>query len=131
MCEKLIKGPDPVQVLHSLNIFHIIFKCFYCRVWTSKCRLGNDTGWLFRVRINVSWFGKYDAFFIFHDTGFPTYPENHDTKEGFCFPNRETKSKFFPTVKVKNDFSRCVSHFLLFLSWHKILFSSINWSQFL
>ena len=36
-----------------------------------------------RVRIydgNVSWFGKYDTVFILHDSVFPTYPKNHDTK---------------------------------------------------
>ena len=31
-----------------------------------------------RVQINISWFGKYVAFFIFHDTVFLTYPENHE-----------------------------------------------------
>ena len=34
-------------------------------------------------QIDVSLFGKCDAFFIFHDRDFPTYPENHDTNEGF------------------------------------------------
>ena len=34
----------------------------------------------FRVRINISWFRKYDAFLIFHDAVFPTKPKNHDTK---------------------------------------------------
>ena len=33
------------------------------------------------VRIYVSWFRKYDPFFIFHDAVFPTYPENDNTKE--------------------------------------------------
>ena len=33
------------------------------------------------LRINVSWFGKYDPFFIFYGAVFPTYPENGNTKE--------------------------------------------------
>ena len=41
------------------------------------------------VRINVSWFGKCDPFFIFHDAVFSTYPENGNTKS--LFLNRETK----------------------------------------
>ena len=36
--------------------------------------------WLLRIWINVTWFGKYDPFFIFHDAVFLTYPESHDTK---------------------------------------------------
>ena len=63
-----------------------------------------------RLRINELWFRKYDAFFVFHDTDFPTYSGNHNTKEGFCFLNWGTKSKFFLTVKVENDFNRCLSH---------------------
>ena len=57
-----------------------------------------------RVQINIFWFRKYDAFFVFHDTVFPTYPENYDTK-GFCFLNWGTETKFFLVVKVKNDFN--------------------------
>ena len=60
--------------------------------------------WWVSGRINVSWFGKYNVFSIFHDTAFPTYPENHDTKEGFSFLNGGTETKFFLAVKVKNDF---------------------------
>ena len=66
-----------------------------------------------RVRISVSWFGKYNAFFIFHDTIFPAYSENRNTKEDFCFLNRGTKTKFFLTVKVKNDFNMMRISFLL------------------
>ena len=33
-----------------------------------------------RVRINVSWFGKYDTLFSFYNRAFPTNPENHNTK---------------------------------------------------
>ena len=62
---------------------------------------------IFRVRINISWF------FIFHDTVFPSYPENHNTKEGFCFLNRGTKTKFFLAGKVKNDFQMVHISFLL------------------
>ena len=66
-----------------------------------------------KVRINVSWFRKYDAFFIFHDTVFLTHRENHDTKEGFCFLNRGIKTKFFLVVKVKNNFNMTRISFLL------------------
>ena len=41
---------------------------------------------------------EINAFFIFHDKVFPTYPENHDTKEGFCFLNQGIKTKFFLAV---------------------------------
>ena len=66
-----------------------------------------------RVWINVSWFRKYDSFFIFHNTVFLTYPENHNTKEYFRFLNQETKTIFFLTVKVKNDFNMMRISFLL------------------
>ena len=66
-----------------------------------------------RVWVNVSWFRKYDSFFIFHNTVFLTYPENHNTKEYFCFLNQETKTKFFLDVKVKNDFNMMRISFLL------------------
>ena len=59
-----------------------------------------------KVRIKVSWFGKYDALFIFYDRGFPTCPGNHNTKKGFCF------LKFFLAVKIKNDFN--MMHIYLF-----------------
>ena len=62
-----------------------------------------------RVQINVSWFKKYNVFFIFHDTVFPTNPENHNTK-GFCFLNGGTEAKF---VKVKNNFNMIHIWFLL------------------
>ena len=62
------------------------------------------------ARINVSSFVIYDALFIFHNRVFPTYPENHDTKEGFCSLKQETKTEFFLAVKVKSNFNRCVSH---------------------
>ena len=51
----------------------------------------------------VSWFGKYDTFFIFHYTVSPTYSENHDTKISFCFLNQGTKTNLFIAFKVKND----------------------------
>ena len=35
----------------------------------------------------------------------PTFPENHDTKEDFCFLNQGSKTKFFLAVKVKKDFN--------------------------
>ena len=44
------------------------------------------------VRINVSWFGKHDPFFNFHDANFPNKSKNHDTivQSSFLFLNRET-----------------------------------------
>ena len=50
---------------------------------------------------------------IFHNTVFPTYPENHNTKEGFCFLNRGAKTKFFLAVRVKNNLSMMRTSFLL------------------
>ena len=63
------------------------------------------------VQINVPLFGKFNAFFIFHNRVFPNYQENYTTKEGSCFLNRGTKTKFFLAVNVKNNLNRCVSHF--------------------
>ena len=83
-----------------------------------------------RVRINALWFRKFDEFFIFHDTVFPTYPENHDTKEGFCL-NRETRTKFFFAVNVKNDFNMIPILFLLkqlCCCWPDIRFFSLIWT---
>ena len=75
------------------------------------------------------------AFFIFLNTVFPTYPESHDTKEGFCFLIRGTKAKFFLAVKLKKisvDASLIfIKTVMLLLSWHKILFANINWCQVL
>ena len=65
-----------------------------------------------RVQINVSWFKKYNVFFIFHDTIFPTNPENQNTK-GFCFLNGGTETKFFLAVKVKRNFNMIHISFLL------------------
>ena len=36
---------------------------------------------------------------------FPTYVENRNTKEGFCFLNQVTKTKFILAVKVNNNFN--------------------------
>ena len=66
-----------------------------------------------RVQINVLWFGKYDALFIFHNTVFPTYPENHIAKEGLCFLNWGIKKKIFLAVQVKNNFNMMRISFLL------------------
>ena len=68
---------------------------------------------MFRVRINASWFGKYDTFFIFHDTFSPTIPEYHDTKIHFCFVNREIKTNLFLALRLKTISMWCVSCFLL------------------
>ena len=62
-----------------------------------------------RVWINVLWFRKYNAFFIFCNKVFPSYPENYDTKITFCFLNQWTKPLF--CVKVKNDFNMHMSFF--------------------
>ena len=51
--------------------------------------------------------------FHFQSTLFPTYPENHNTKEGLYFLNRGTKTKLFCVVKVKNDFNMMHISFLL------------------
>ena len=68
----------------------------------------------YNVRINILWFGKHDVFFIFHDTVFPNYPENHNTKKGFCFLNGGTETKFFLAVnKVKSNFNMIRIWFLL------------------
>ena len=93
-----------------------------------------------RARINVSHFGKYNTVFILHDTVFATYSENHDTKIKFYFVNQEAKIKLFLAVTIKIDFNMHMSFFYeksfivgvcaRELSWHKILFSNINWSQF-
>ena len=82
------------------------------------------------------WFGKFDEFFIFHDTFFPLTRKIHDIKEGSCFLNRGTRTKFFLAVKVTNNVNMIrISFFLkaviLLLSWCKILFSNINWIQLL
>ena len=65
-----------------------------------------------RVQITVLWFEKYYALSIFHNTVFPTYPENQDTKDSFCFLNRGTKAQFFLAVKVKNSFNMMRISFL-------------------
>ena len=54
-----------------------------------------------RVQIYVSCFRKYGAFFIFHDTVFTYYPENHNTIVSFCFLNWGTKINLFLVVKLK------------------------------
>ena len=51
--------------------------------------------------------------FHFHSTVFPTYPENHNVKEGLYFLNQGTKTKFFGVVKVKNHFNMMHISFLL------------------
>ena len=80
------------------NLFLIFLACLDMHI------IKNNT----KVRINVSWFGKFNAFFIFYDTVSPTFPEKCDTKEGFCFLNRGTKTNPFLAVKedkkVKKEF---------------------------
>ena len=48
--------------------------------------------------------------FHFHDTIFPTYPENRNIKVSFCFLNRETETNFFLAGKLKT-ISMWVCHF--------------------
>ena len=88
------------------------------------------------------WFRKYDTVFILHNTDFPTITEKQNTipKHKFYFVNQETKTKLFLAVTVKIDFSM---HIIFYensfavavraheLSWHKILFSNLNWKVFL
>ena len=42
ICSKLTKKIPVVLVslLLTLNIFHTLFYCFYCELWTCSCRLG-------------------------------------------------------------------------------------------
>ena len=75
---------------YQANLFEIWWQIFYFS----------------SVQINISWFEKYAIVFS-------TYPENHNTKEGFCFLNRGTETKFFLAVKVKNDFNIIHNSFLL------------------
>ena len=88
-------------------IFMYMYICMRVYIWMCTCVH------ICRVRINVSWFGKYNVFFIFHNIVFPTYSENHDTKEDFCFLNQGTKTKLFLAIKVKNDFNMMRISFLL------------------
>ena len=48
-----------------------------------------------RVRINVSWFGKYDSLIIFHDAFIPAWKSRYQNiiqkRKNSCFFNRETK----------------------------------------
>ena len=53
-------------------------------------------------------------------TIFPTYPENHDTKEGFCFLNRGTKTKLFLAVKIKTI---SIDAYLIFIKAVMLLLS--------
>ena len=52
-----------------------------------------------RVRINVSWFGKYDAFFIFHDS-FSHLPRKSRYQRRFLFPKPRIKNNSFWLLKV-------------------------------
>ena len=97
--------------------------------WLKECN---------RVWINMSWFGKYNTVFIFHDAVFPTFPENHDTK--ICFYSSYIEKqipKSFLLLPLK-AISIHVHHvYISFvfaapaheLSWHKILFSKVNWGH--
>ena len=55
----------------------------------------------YKIQINTSWFGKYDTFFIFHDTVSLTIPENHNIKISFCFLNQETKINRILDLRLK------------------------------
>ena len=107
--------------LHRCIVGHCSFFCqnfMWCTMTIGSCwgvQSHSEMLWKIgvRVRINKLWFRKYDEFFIFHDTVFLTYPRNLDTKEGFCFLNQGTKTKFFLAVKVKNNFNVMGISFLL------------------
>ena len=36
-----------IQYKHRMNRFHILFQCFYCWLWTSKCWLGSRFEYMF------------------------------------------------------------------------------------
>ena len=119
------------------SVLSIENHCEYCknfssRLWSVLFTLSSFFLIHTRVPIKVSWIGKYDAFFIFRDTIFPTYPKNYNTKESFCFQNQGIKTFFF-AVKVEKDFNMIIfiKTVMLVLSWYKILFSSITWSPFI
>ena len=85
-----------------INLTKKIFRCInLLKVWKNVQQYLQHIQ-THRVRINVSWFGKYDSFFNFHDANFPTKSKNHDTKIlcSFLFLNRETFS-----AVVKNSFN--------------------------
>ena len=65
--------------------------CWYMFLYTLQKKVVPN-----RDQIDVSWFRKYDSFFIFHNTLLPTWPENDDTKtykkgKIVFFLNKETK----------------------------------------
>ena len=68
--------------------------------------------WIYRFQINVSWFGKYNTFFIFHDS-FSHLPRKSWYQKSFCFLNQETKTNFFLAFRLKTILMWCVSCFLL------------------
>ena len=60
--------------------------------------------------------------FLFIKIVFPTNSENHNTKEGFCFLNQGTRTKFFLAVKVTNDFNMIWISFL----WKQLCFCCLD-----
>ena len=65
-----------------------------------------------RVQINVSWFGKYNAFFIFHNS-FSHLPRKSWYQRRFLFSKPRDKNKIFLAAKVKNDLNMIRISFLL------------------
>ena len=104
--------PPDMSFLHSLhyilNLGHSPVMCVTVRrPFLKKTPKNGSPGFELTNR------DSGNTLFIFHDTVFPTYPENHDTKEGFCFLNRGIKIKFFLAFKGKNDFNIMRISFLL------------------
>ena len=85
--EKVTKGHQ--KVFQDDWLDNPQFKPWLSRVKNEKLKFWCNV----KVRINVSWFGKYVTFFVFHDTDSSTFPENHDTKISFCFLNLGTRTK--------------------------------------
>ena len=115
------------------NILRLVFFCFLFWFYCDHQKL-DLTGGLFFCSLCSLWPAEeyqfaalyiyiYIYIFIFHNTIFRSYPENHDTKEGFCFLKQGTKTKFFLAVKLKKWF-QYDAHFIfiktvmLLLSWH-------------
>ena len=133
MCEKLTKGPDPVQVLHSLNIFHIIFRCFYCRVWTNNWGTTQVDCSGFELTYRDS--GNTIHFSFFTIQVFPPTQKITIPKKVSVSQTEEQNQNSFLLLRLKtisiDAYLTFIKVVMLFLFWHKILFSSINWSQFL
>ena len=116
------------------NILRLVFFCFFLvLLWPPKIRFDWWFIFLFIVFIVTSRGVSicsavyiYIYIFIFHNTIFRSYPENHDTKEGFCFLKQGTKTKFFLAVKLKKWF-QYDAHFIFIKTVMLLLFFSLLW----